>query len=340
MLFSKQLPLPSLIDLCHVLRHSLGAGLTLRHVFGQQTKRGSAASRAVAQRVHKVLERGDSLEAALEPEHDKFPPLFLALASVGEETGHLPEIFGELEKYYRLQQRLRGQFRARSIMPVIQFFLAVFIIAGLFFVLGWISASRGGEAPAFLGARGANGGWLFLGLVFGILGLGFALYVAVTRNLRHRAAVDAVLLRVPRLGPCLEALALGRFALALQLTLNTDMPIAQALRLSLSATGNAAFEAKAPIVEESLKDGNDLTLALTETRLFPEDFRNMIAVGEEGGRVPEIMRHQAQYYHEEAGRRLTALTRMFTGCVYVAYVVFMVIAIMAVAGIYIKALGG
>jgi type II secretory pathway component PulF len=339
MWFSRRLPLPSLIELCRVLRHNLGAGLTLRDVFTQQAERGSAPVRPVAGRIRRVLDRGGSLASALEPEQEVFPPLFLALAGVGEGTGHLPEIFGELENYYELQQRLRRQFRARSILPAVQFLLAVLVIAGALFVLGWISSSRGTAAPAIFGLRGAGGAWRFLGGVFGTIALAVVLYVVVARNLRHRAAVDALLLRVPGIGPCLEALALGRFALALQLTLDSSLSVAQALRLSLAATGNAAFIARTGVVVKSLKRGNDLALALTEAEIFPEDFRNMVAVGEEGGRVVEIMRHQARYYHEEAGRRLTALTRLLTGSVYFAYVIFMALAILGLAGVWLGALG-
>src|SRR6266446_1970917 len=100
MLFSRQLPLPRIIELCRVLRHNLAAGLTLKTVFQQQSKRGSFQIRPIADRVALRLEQGESLVAALEQERDLFPTLFLSLTRLGEETGHLPEIYTELEKYY------------------------------------------------------------------------------------------------------------------------------------------------------------------------------------------------------------------------------------------------
>jgi type II secretory pathway component PulF len=65
----------------------------------------------------------------------------------------------------------------------------------------------------------------------------------------------------------------------------------------------------------------------------------MVAVGEEGGRVPEVMRHQARHYHDEAQRRMTALTRIVTGAVWLAYAVIMALAIFKIAGMYLGALG-
>src|SRR5437879_2035853 len=105
MLFSRRLPLPALIQLCRSLKHNLAAGIMLRDVFRQQSTRGMPSVRPLAHRIAQSLEVGDNLATALRSEKAAFPPLFLSLASVGEETGNLPEIFGELEKYYLLQQR-------------------------------------------------------------------------------------------------------------------------------------------------------------------------------------------------------------------------------------------
>ena len=61
MAFTAALPLSSLIDLCRVLRHTLGAGLSIVDVFRQQARSGPAAVRPVAERICKDLERGDWL---------------------------------------------------------------------------------------------------------------------------------------------------------------------------------------------------------------------------------------------------------------------------------------
>src|SRR5438067_1698029 len=100
MIFSRQIALASLIGLSRALRHGLGAGLTLVRVFRQQVERGPRDARPLAGRVLKKLEQGRSLSDALDVEKAVVPPFFLSLVKVGEETGHLAEIFGELEKHY------------------------------------------------------------------------------------------------------------------------------------------------------------------------------------------------------------------------------------------------
>ena len=135
MLFSRQISPASTIAICRALRHGLGAGLTLVQVFRQQAERGPARVRPLARRVLTVLEQGHGLNDALEAEKGVLPPLFFALASVGEETGHLAEVFGELEKHFLLQEKLRKQFRAQSMMPVLQLGLAFLILGGVIFIL-------------------------------------------------------------------------------------------------------------------------------------------------------------------------------------------------------------
>ncbi len=339
MLFSSKITLPNLIELSRVLRHNLSAGLTLRHVFRQQAERGPPAVRPVAARISAALEQGESLEAAMGPERRHFPPLFLSMAAVGEESGQLPEVFAEMEKYYSLQLKLRRQLISQSMLPVIQIFFAFGVIALLIFVLGIIGQSSGSKPPGIFGQTGGAGALLFLALSFGSIGALVIAYRVVTRTFQQKPAFDALLLRIPVLGPCAEALALGRFALGLQLTLETGMPIQKAMRLSLQATGNAAFAAHVGAVNQALKAGEDLTVAMARCRLFPEAFINMVAVGEEGGRVPEIMRHQADYYYEESGRRLTTLTKLGSFGIWLIYAIFMVIAIFRIASIYLSALG-
>src|ERR1700677_4123228 len=167
MLFSARLSLGDLAGLSRVLRHNLSAGLSVLDVFRQQSQRGPRDVRPVAERVAASLATGESLSAALMKAEHAFPPLFLSLTHVGEETGNLPEVFKELEHYFQLELKLRRQFISQSIMPVLQFFFAIFIIAGLIWVLSMIAANRPGSKPiALFGLTGGRGALIFLASVY------------------------------------------------------------------------------------------------------------------------------------------------------------------------------
>src|SRR6202007_2421380 len=101
---------------------------------------------------------------------------------------------------------------------------------GLLIVLGSLNAGRGAAPPRLFGLAGTSGAVLFLVLVFGGIAVGYVAYAAAARRFLHHPAIDSLLLHVPRLGPCLKTLALGRFALALQMTADSGLSIARAVR--------------------------------------------------------------------------------------------------------------
>jgi type IV pilus assembly protein PilC len=341
MLFSSRLSLSNLIELCRSLRHYLGAGLPIVDAFRQQSSKGALAVRPVAGRITAALEKGDSLEDALRHEERFFPPLFLALARVGEQTGMLAEVFAELEKFFLRQRTLWRQFVTQITWPVIQFVLAIFIMAGLILIMGLIAESRGGQPldPLGLGLAGPSGAMIFLGVVFGILGGLTAIYLLMKRSLSGSVALDAFLLRLPAIGPCLRALALTRFCMALRLTTETGMSIMKAMRLSLQATGNKAFAAQSEQVEGKLRRGGELTTALATSGLFPEDFQHMMNVAEESGTLSEVLAHQTEHYHEESGRRLAALTSVAGYGLWLFVAIVIIVAIFRIYSFYLSQLG-
>lgn len=311
MLFSTAFPLDSLVQFCRTIRQNLAAGLTVVDVFRQQADRGPRPMRPLAQAVLAHLERGESLEDAFKIEGAKLPPLFHSMAAVGEQSGHLPETFRELERYYQLQSTLRKRFLADLTWPAIEFFGAIAVIALLLCILGMIApAGQAPLDPIGLGLTGPRGALIFLISVFTILvGLWIGWRI-LARMTAQKAAVDRFLLHVPALGPCLEALALSRFCLALRLTMGAGLPVKQSLRRSLDAAGNAAYAANVGEALDVLKRGEDLTAALQACRIFPQDFLDVVSNAEEAGQVPESMAQQADHYAEEASRRMTILARV------------------------------
>src|SRR5262249_36914750 len=180
-----------------------------------------------------------------------------------------------LEQHFLGQQQLRRRFISLTAWPLLQFFLAVMVLALVILVLGLLPPAeiRPGVRydPFGLGLFGMEGALTFIGIVFGSLfgvWLGFWLLGKVLPG----ALRDRILLAVPVIGPCLRDLALMRFCLALRLTTESGMSIGRAIRLSMEATANAAFVAASPEAERTVAEGDDLTLALQRTGHIPEDF--------------------------------------------------------------------
>ncbi len=315
MLLFQRLGLADLIELCRAMRYPLSSGLTLVDVMTLLSTHGTARIRPLAAKMLKQLKAGWSLPDALAKVGDLVPPLFISLATVGEESGNLPEVLAELENYYILQQKLRREFLDQSASPVLQFVAAGGIVTLLIFIMGLLPGIPGPRGnvkvdPLGLGLIGARGAGIFFFSVTGTLAGLAALWWGLKRLLRRRAMVERVLLAIPMLGPCRRALAIARFSLAGRLMLETSLSIRKTLRLAFLATDNAAFVAVFPKVETSLRRGNSIASSFTEARLFPERFLSAVGVGEESGKLPETLRYQTTEYDDEARRRLHWLTRL------------------------------
>lgn len=312
MLFSSRISLRSLAALCHAFRVGHGAGLSLVDVFRQQAQRGPSDARPALGRISERLDKGESLEDVLKTDGRAFPPLFVSMVAVGEQTGNLPEIFHELERYYREQLTLRRQFIAMSFWPVAQLIGAIVVITLMIIILGWIAPSEGKAFDPLGFGVGPAGAVKFLVTVAVFFGGLFVIYFLATRALGQKSTVHRFLLSVPVVGPCLQALALARLSLALKLTMDSSLHPAKAVKRSLWASGNGAYEACADSVATAVKAGTPITEALTECRVFPEDFLQAVHSGEETGQIPEVMARQAVHYQEEASLKMTILNRLAT----------------------------
>jgi type IV pilus assembly protein PilC len=307
-------------------------------MFEMQAKSGPQHLRDAARRIALKLEAGQSLEEALTAEGPDLPELFVSLAIVGERSGRIPEVFGHLEEYYRLQGEMRREFRSQAARPAAMFVGAVLVIAFTIFVLGLLAGPESGPAaPIGFGLTGTSGAVLFLVIIGSVVGGLVLAYKLFTNSVAKQVKFQAWLLRVPVVGPCVQAAALSRFCLALRLTLDSNMSPGKALKLSLRATDNGAFQEQADRIGKQVAKGQELAKAIGMNPVFPSDLIATLHVGEESGQIPEVMARQAENYREETIRRTKALGRLMAWGVYILVAGFIIVAIFRMAHVLIPA---
>jgi len=330
MLFSSsKCPLPALVAWCRVLKHSLGAGLDPIKIFRQQAKSGPRALRGMAQEIADNLGKGESLEDALEPHRKRFPPLFVELVAVGEQSGRLEDTFSELADYYETTLKVQRDFRSQMAYPAIQFVAAVLIISGLIFVFSILSP---GKDATGMGLTGAVGAFLFMGVMFGFVGGLLLMFKLSAENVQWRAKMEGAMLWLPGWGPALLNFALHRFCIALRMTTEAAMRAEKVMHYSFRATANNAFMRGEERAIAVAKKGAEVHEALEASGApFPEDFRHMVVVAEESGEMSEVMERLARNYREEGARRLKDAAQ-YTGWAMYGFVAIMIIcAIFSIA---------
>jgi type IV pilus assembly protein PilC len=339
-MFSAKFPLPALLQWCRTLRHSLGAGLNPVKIFKQQAKSGPRALRGLAAELAAKLAEGSSFEEALAPHRDRFPPLFVELVGVGEQTGRLEDAFRELEDYFDTVISVQKNFRTQMMYPAIQYVAAVLIIGALIWILGFLAGS--GKAvtndPLGIGLTGTTGALLFMGSAFGTVGCVVLAVKFALGSVRRRAQLEGFALNIPAWGAAMLSFAVMRFATALRMCSEAGLRVEKTMAYCFRATCNSAFIRGEADAIETVKKGRPISKALGASGApFPEEFREMILMGEETGNMSEVMERLIAKYREDAERQLRTAAQLTGWCVYGFVALLIIIAIFKIAGIYLGA---
>jgi type IV pilus assembly protein PilC len=341
--FGSRVPLKTLAVLCKSLATMLHSGVPLLKTLEiASRKTGDAGCRRRVAAVREEVQQGTDIAQALREQRGYFPELMTDMVAVGEQTGQLPEVLDGLADHYDNIVRLRRMLIAMITWPVIQLVAAILIIALVIFVLGIVAGTRGaGSKPMDilgLGLVGTSGAVKWLAMSFGSIFAIVGGYFLVANVFRRKRFLDGLLMKVPVLGGCMRSFAIARFSWAFALTQQTGMPIARSLELSFRATGNGAFVGASPRACELVMEGNELSAALDESRLFPDEYLSLVQVAEASGTVPETLERLSPQFEDQARRSLAALAVTLAWGVWVIVAVFIIFIIFSFVMNYVSML--
>ncbi|MCA8999306.1 MAG: type II secretion system F family protein [Planctomycetaceae bacterium] len=308
MAFASRATQRELAQLSRNLGVALFSGVDIIKAFQLATKKQSGRMAGVLKDVTTELKSGRDVTSALEAHDHFFPDLFIDMVQVGELTGSLPEVLKAMGTHYENNIRLRRDFISRMTFPVVQLIAAVFIIAGLITLMGWIAETTGAALdPLGWGLLGPQGAMVWLGTwAIGVVGVLVA-YKTIGASLAGLKTMHKILMGVPVVGNCLQAFAIARFSWAFHLTQQAGMPIDDSIEASLRATSNGAFIAATQPMIDDVSSGETLTEAMENTTLFPEDFLQMVHVAETSGTVPEALDRLSPQFEDDARRSMVTL---------------------------------
>ncbi|HIQ19947.1 MAG TPA: type II secretion system F family protein [Planctomycetes bacterium] len=326
-LLSPRISTKRLAQLCRRFSTMLGAGVDIRTLCQREVERPQPP--ALRQRmlsIRDAVARGESITEAIEATGDYFPPLFRQMVRVGEQTGYLSEVLQRLAEHYEQRVAIRQRFLATITWPMIQLAIAVVVVGLLIWIMGMIAGTTDVTVdPLGLGLVGTTGLIKYTAFwVLVVLGV-FVVWRAAGRGLVWTRPIQRLVLQIPGVGSALQTLAVARFAWALHLTLESGMPLRDAMRLSIRSTRNARYTDHEGAIDRSIAAGHTIYETLTTTGAFPADFLDAVHVGEESGRLVESMEHLAEQYNQQAAAALKTLAT-FAGWGVWALVAMMIIA--------------
>lgn len=260
------------------------------------------------------LEKGRTLSAAMASHPKVFPRLLVAVVHVGENTGQLEQAFAQLAAYLEKEQDTRKQVKAATRYPsfVLLALVAAMFVLNIFVIPTFASMfSRFGvELP--LATRILIGTSNFFVNYWHLLLAGIAAGIFMLqryiRSPAGRLQWDYLKLRIPAVGSILMRSMLARFSRSFSVMLSAGVPLTQALSLVADAVDNAWGSKHILDMRRNIEKGESLSRVSRSSGLFTPLVLQMIAVGEETGRVDDLLGEVAEYYEREVDYDLKTLT--------------------------------
>jgi len=280
----------------------------------QQTK---PLFKRALQSLSSEVNQGGSMGAAMRLWPQVFDKLTIAMVEAGEAGGVMDESLKRLAKLLEDNAKLQNQIKGAMGYPVAVLVIAVAVFLGMTIFLiptfAGIFEDLGAELPLFTQLMVDLSKLLrssfSLVLVGGLLVAAwlFGRFYATTVGRRR---VDGELLKLPLFGDLLQKTATAKFCRTFSSLTRAGVPILLSLDIVSETAGNAVIADAILNSSTDVQEGIPLSVALTRKKVFPEMALSMLAIGEETGGMDTMLSKVADFYEDEVGASVKALTAM------------------------------
>ncbi len=263
--------------------------------------------------VARDVSSGSSLSAALAAHPNVFSSVFVNLVKAGEASGSLEEVLQRLAESLEESKEFKGKIIGALIYPAIVIIgmVGVFVLMMTLIVprLTEMYEDMGADLPlptkivVALSSFTIHWGWLVAVLFVGV-------GVLINRLLQVREIrkqVDEFILDIPIIGTLIKNTSMTEFTQTLALLVGSGIPILDSLEIVADATNNLVFK---DVIMQARKDvsfGSDLAGPFKSSRHMPPIVGQMVAVGEETGKLDEVLLQLNTFFKNEANTALDAM---------------------------------
>ena len=262
----------------------------------------------------KDIESGENFSQALAKHSLVFPPLFISMIKAGEASGKLDVILERYAQYSEGQEDLRRKIQGAMLYPLILFCasMAVILFIVTFIVpqFAQIFLRAGIRLPIptlilYQFGLWIRHFWYFLALLMIVIFLAVKFYIDTEKGRVHW---DRLLLRLPILGGIYRKSAIARFSRTLATLVESGVPILQSLDIVKEVIGNKILALVIGHVREAVARGEKMSELLRMSGDFPSDTVEMISIGEETGKIDQMLNKVADFYDRSLGYTIKKLT--------------------------------
>ena len=264
--------------------------------------------------VAKDVSEGMSLSGAMAQRANVFPELVINLVAVGEETGELDRALLRASEYYEKLAMIKSKIKSASFYPILVLVISTVIVTGILYFLvptfAEIYQNLGGSLPLptqiLINASNALRENL-LYIVGFIVAFSVAFRMAYTKSYGFRRAVHAFILKTPKFGDLALKSAMAKFGRTMATMFARGVSIERALEIAGKVAGNLVVKEAVDRVQKEVTEGQPMWASMEKTERFPKLIVAMVKVGEETGRLDEMLDTIARFYEDEVDRTVEGL---------------------------------
>jgi len=291
------------------------AGLPLTQSLSILSLQSKPAMSKVVGEIQREIEGGASFSKALSKFPRNFSPIYVQLVKAGEIGGVIDDVLNRLADNMEKDKEFRGKTKGAMIYPVIVI-LGLVVVAAIVMIyvvpqLTSMYDDFGAELPLLTRLLiGLSD--LFVKLwwiVLSILGVGGFIFNKWVKTEKGHRTFDKFLFRMPLIGVLRSKIILTEFCRTMALLLKSGISLLQALEIVSDASTSVTYSDALKDSAKQIEKGISLSLAISRHSYFPPILQQMISVGEETGKMDEVLFKLSRYFEsesEQAVRNLTA----------------------------------
>ena len=264
------------------------------------------------------VEGGATFSEALAQHPKSFDKLYLNMIRAGEAAGKLELILDRLAMFMEKAAKIQGKVKSAMVYPIIVLCVAGIICSGLMIFIvpkfeKMFTELLEGEPLPWL-TQVVVGIGKFMSEQALIMVVGIVVLVILIKIILKipflRFYIDWAKYNMPLFGPIVSKSAISKFGRTLGTLMGSGVPVLNSLTIVKETSGNEVVARAVVKVYEAVKEGEGMAPPLQATKIFPEMVFSMIEVGEETGKLPEMLDKIADTYDEEVDNAVSALTSM------------------------------
>jgi type II secretory pathway component PulF len=319
---SKRITGKDILAMTTQLSTALRAGLPLLdglELIRRQQHKG--AMREMLADLVKSVSSGQSLSDAMAKHEKVYSPLYLSMVRVGETGGILEQTTAQLAVILGRDEKIKTSMKNASAYPI---FVLCIGLTSVVIIITWILPGILATIPGGIGAAPLPTrvlmalsnfmkdlfttvfGWVVIILI--IAGL---YYLRRWTKTLGRITWDAFKLKIPVLGSVLRTIAVGRFARTLGSLTQGGVTILEALGVVRDTLGNELMGREIDAVAEAVKRGESLAGPLEESGYFPPLLVQITSVGEQTGKLDELLLNAAETFDSDADAAINRFMAVF-----------------------------